>query len=112
MDPNPKPFEISAYPPNDPHSYWAYWMKVGPDERVPAEHERRALLMRHAPELLHELRACYEILLRVLDHHRDGVPLPPQFATRRTCQEALNVIGLAEGKIVEGTWRYPPPEDS
>jgi hypothetical protein len=52
----------------------------------PAEYERRALLMRHSPELLNELRACYEILLRVLDHQRDGVPLPPQLATRRTCR--------------------------
>jgi hypothetical protein len=109
MNHKPKPFEISRYPPNsDAGTHWSYWMKADSD---PAEYERRALLMSHSPELLNELKACYEILLRVLDHQRDGVPLPPQLATRRTCQDALNVIGLAEGTIIEGTWRYPPQDN-
>jgi hypothetical protein len=47
--------------------------------------------MSHAPELLNELKACYEILLRVLDHQRDGAPLPPHFATRRTLRHAALV---------------------
>src|SRR5215470_5272225 len=61
MNPKPKPFEISCYPPNDADPYWSYWMKA---DRDPAELERCALVMRHAPELLHELKAAFELLMK------------------------------------------------
>jgi hypothetical protein len=107
MDPKPKPFDITTDPPANPAAGSPLWLLGSHDA---AEYEDRVLIMRHAPELLHELRACYEILLRVLDHQRDGVPLPSQIAIRRTCQDVLNVVGLAEGTITEGTWRYPPQD--
>ena len=107
----PKPFEISCYPPNNPDDYCTYWIKIGPAEQEFAEHERRALLMSHAPELLHELKAATELLLQVCDHGRQGKPLPTQTAARHIAMDALNVIDLAEGRKTEGTRYYPPPED-
>ena len=107
MNPKPKPFEISCYPPNDQYA-WSYWMKIGPDELRRADAERRALLMRHAPELLHELKAATELLLQLCDHGRDGKPLPTQTAARHVAMDALNVIDLAEGHKTEGTRFYPP----
>jgi hypothetical protein len=107
----PRPFEISCYPPNDPDDYRSYWMKIGPTEHAFAEYERRVLLMRHAPELLHELKAAFELLLQVLDHHRDGKPLPLQTAVRHAAMDAWNVIELAEGRKTEGTRYYPPPKE-
>jgi len=86
-------------------------MEIGNDEHAPAEHERRAVLMRHAPELLNELKAAFELLMRVLDHQRDGKPLPAQTAVRHVALDAWNVIDLAEGRKTVGTRFYPPPED-
>jgi hypothetical protein len=107
----PKLFEISCYPPNNPDDYCTYWIKIGPAEQELAEHQRRALLMTHAPELLHELKAATELLLQVCDHGRQGKPLPTQTAARHIAMDALNVIDLAEGRKTEGTRHYPPPED-
>jgi hypothetical protein len=42
-------------------------MRVGDDEHKYAEHMRRAVLMMHAPALLHELKAAFDLLLQVLD---------------------------------------------
>jgi hypothetical protein len=103
MKPKPAPLDIATRPPND-GTATPFWLMGC---TTPADAERLALLMSHSPELLNELRACYETLLRVLDHQRDGKPLPPQFETRRTAQDAWNVLGLATGAITEGTWRYP-----
>ena len=111
----PQSFEIVSHPPlTDPAkgNYWLYWMKIGPDEQDPAKHERRASLMRHAPELLHELKAAFKLLLQVLDHQRDGKSLPTQTAVRRVAIDAWNVIDLAEGRKTEGNRVYPLPEDS
>ena len=73
----PKPFEILLSPQFD-GEHWVYIMRVGDDEHEYTEHMRRAVLMTHAPALLHELKAAFELLLQVLDHHRDGKPLPPE----------------------------------
>ena len=105
----PAPFQIFIYPPNDPNAYWPYWMKA---DSEPGEQERRALIMRHAAELLHELKAALEILAQVLDHQRDGKPLPLQTAVRHVAMDVWNVIDLAEGRKTEGTRFYPPPEES
>ncbi len=75
-----------------------------------AEHARRALIMQHAPCLLHELKDAFELLLQVLDHQRDGKPLPVQTAMRHAAMDTANVIDLAEGRKTEGTRFYPPPE--
>ena len=107
MNAKPKPLKISCYPPNDADPYWSYWMKA---DRDPAELERCALVMRHAPELLHELKAAFELLMKVLDHQRDGNPLPTQTAVRHVAMDVWNVIDLAEGRKTEGTRFYPPPE--
>jgi len=48
-----------------------------------------------------------ELLIDVCDHHRQGKPLPSPTACRRAAMDSLNVIALAEGKVSEGTWRYP-----
>jgi hypothetical protein len=112
MNPKPKPFEIFSYPPDNPDDGrdWVYMMKTDASERDFAEHERRALIMRHAPELLHELKAATELLLQLCDHGRDGKPLPMQSAARHVAMDALNVIDLAEGRKTEGTRYYPPSE--
>ena len=118
----PRPFKVFSCPQaNPPQSFakaspddgrhWAYMMEIGKDEHSFAEHERRALLMTHAPELLHELRVALEILLQVLDHQRDGKPLPLQTAVRHVAMDAINVIDLAEGRKTEGTRFYPPPDN-
>ena len=75
----PKPFKILLSRLFD-GEHWVY-MRVGDDEHEYAEHMRRAVLMIHAPALLHELKAAFELLLEVLDHHRDG-KLPPKLAAR------------------------------
>jgi hypothetical protein len=108
----PKPFKIfSCSEANPDTGHWVYKMEIGNDERVPAEHERRAVLMRHAPELLNELKAAFELLMQVLDHQRDGKPLPTQRAVRHVALDAWNVIDLAQGRKTEGTRFYPPRED-
>jgi hypothetical protein len=106
----PKPFEILLSPQFD-GEHWVYIMRGGDDEHEYAEHMRRAVLMTHAPSLLHELKAAFELLLQVLDHHRDGKPLPPQLTVRRVALDTWNVIDLAEGRKTEGTRFYPPSED-
>jgi hypothetical protein len=108
MDRKPAPFDIATEPPADPAAGTSYWMMGSIDS---AERERRALIMRHAPELLNELKAAAELLVDVCDHHRDGKPLPSALDCRRTAMDAWNVIALAEGKVTVGTWRYPPAED-
>ena len=111
----PKPFKIFSYPQGNPNegTHWCYWMKIVDDEkeRDLAEHNGRALLMRHSPELLNELKAAFGILLQVLDHQRAGKPLPKRTAVRHVAMDALNVIDLAEGRKTEGTRYYPPTED-
>jgi len=109
----PKPFEICSIPNDGPDGgrHWVYRMEIDESERECAEHERRALLMRHAPGLLHELKVALELLVDVCDHHREQKPLPSALACRRAALDAWNVIGLAEGKITEGTRHYPPPRD-
>jgi hypothetical protein len=37
-------------------------------------------MMPQAPGLLHELKAAFELVLQVLDHQREGKPLPMQMA--------------------------------
>jgi hypothetical protein len=108
----PKPFKIfscsQASPDNREH--WIYMMEIGEDELTLTEHARRAVIMRHAPGLLHELKAAFELLLQVLDHQRDGKPLPMQTAVRHAAMDAWNIIDLAEGRKTEGTRFYPPPD--
>jgi hypothetical protein len=111
MNPKPKPFEVSFHPPNNPDDYRAYWLKIESTEHGFIEDERRALLMRHAPGLLYELKTAFELLLQLLDHHRDGKPLPLQTAVRHAAMDAWNVIELAEGGKMEGTRHYPPPKE-
>jgi hypothetical protein len=106
----PKPFEILLSPQFDGER-WVYVMRVGDNEHESAEHMRRAVLMMHAPALLHELKAAFELLLQVLDHHRDGKPLPPKLIVRRVALDTWNVIDLAEGRKTEGTRFYPLPQD-
>jgi hypothetical protein len=108
----PKPFKIfSCSEAKADGSHLVYKMEIGNDEYGAAEHERRALLMRHAPELLNELKAAFELLMQVLDHQREGKRLPTQTAVRHVALDAWNVIDLAEGRKTEGTRFYPPPED-
>jgi hypothetical protein len=109
----PTPFKILSCPLANPDhgGHWVYWMEIDQSERECAEHERRALLMMHAPGLLHELKIALELLVDVCDHHRQEKPLPSALACRRAALDAWNVIGLAEGKITEGTRHYPPPND-
>jgi hypothetical protein len=109
----PKPFRIFSCPQANPddRGHWAYMMEIGKDEHTFAEHTRRALIMQHSPELLHELKAAFELLLQVLDHHRDGKPLPAKMAVRHVALDTWNVIDLAEGRKTEGTRFYPPPGD-
>jgi hypothetical protein len=107
----PKPFKIfSCSEANPDRDHWVYKMEIGNDEHASPEHERRAVLMRHAPELLNELKAAFELLMQVLDHQRDGKPLPTQAAVRHVALDAWNVIDLAEGRKTEGT-RFYPAED-
>jgi hypothetical protein len=106
----PKPFEIFLSPQPD-REHWVYMMRVGDDENEYAEHTRRAVLMMHAPALLHELKAAFQLLLQVLDHHRDGKPLPPKLSVRRVALDSWNVIDLADGRKTEGTRFYPPPDN-
>jgi hypothetical protein len=82
-------------------------MRGGEDEYESAEHMRRAVLMMHAPGLLHELKAPSSFCCKCWIHHRDGKPLPPKLAVRRV----WNVIDLAEGRKTEGTRFYSPPVD-
>jgi hypothetical protein len=56
----PKPFEILLSPQFD-GEHWVYMMRVGDDEHEYTEHMRRAVLMMHAPALLHELKATFEL---------------------------------------------------
>jgi hypothetical protein len=99
----PKPLDIATHPPTDPKAYWPLWLRHGPEHA-----ERLALLMSHAPELLHELKAAAELLVDVCDHYRDGKPMPSALGCRRVAE--WNVINLAEGKITEGTHWYPPQD--
>ncbi len=110
----PRPFKIFSCPQASPDDerHWAYMMEIGKDEHGFAEHERRALLMMHAPELLHELKAAADLLLQVCGHWRDGKPLPTQTAARHVAMDALNVIDLAQGRKTEGTRFYPPPDSA
>jgi hypothetical protein len=110
----PKPFKIFSCPEANPDDgeHWAYMMEIGKDEHTAAEHERRALLMMHAPGLLHELKVVTELFLQVFIHEFEGKPLPTPMAARHAVMDALNVIDLAEGRKTEGTRFYPPSEGS
>jgi hypothetical protein len=112
-DMKPKPLKIFSCPQANPDDgeHWAYMMEIGKDEHTAAEHERHALLMRHAPELLYELKATTELFLQVFLHEFEGKPLPMPMAARHVVLDALNVIDLAEGRKTEGTRYYPLPED-
>jgi hypothetical protein len=107
-----KPFKVRSCPLADPSDddHWVYKMEVGEDERALAEHRRRELIMSHSPELLHELRAATELLMKVLDHRRIGTPLPSRAAKRNVVIDAWNVIDLAEGRTTKGNIGYPPSE--
>jgi len=50
----PKQFKIFSCTPDntDDGRHWVYRMETDESDREFAEHERRALLMSHAPELL------------------------------------------------------------
>jgi hypothetical protein len=110
----PKPFEIffCSHASPDSREHWIYMMKIGQDELTFTGHARRALIMLHAPGLLHELKAAFELLLRVLDHQRDGKPLPMRTAVGHAAMDAWNIIDLAEGRKTEGTRFYPPPDSA
>jgi hypothetical protein len=103
----PKPLDITTHLPTDPNAGAPFWLMGSVDS---AERERCALIMRHAPELLHELKAAAELLVDVCDHYRDGKPMPSALNCRRVALDAWNVIALAEGTVTEGTHWYPPPE--
>ena len=109
----PKPFKIFSCPQanSDGGDHWVYTMEVGQDEHTLTEYERRALLIRHAPELLHELKISFGIIKQLLAHLAEGRPLPLQTDVRHAAMDVWNVIDLAEGRKTEGTRFYPPPED-
>jgi len=100
----PAPLGIATAPPTDPSAATPLYL----GRLDAAERERVAVLLRHAPALLHELKAAVELLLGVCDHYRQDAPLPSAFDCRRTAMDALNVIALAEGRATVGTRHYPP----
>jgi hypothetical protein len=103
----PTPFQIISYHQADSNNgeHQADVKEIG-------THEHERLLMQHAPELLHELKTALGLLLQVLDHHREGKPLPAKSVVRHVALDALNVIDSAEGRRTEGTCFYPLSESS
>jgi hypothetical protein len=61
------PFDIATHPPADPDAGSPLWLMGSIDD---AERERRARIMRHAPELLNELKVAAELLVDLRDYHR------------------------------------------
>jgi hypothetical protein len=99
-DRKPKPLDIATSSPN-PDAGTPLWLMGSHSD---AERDRCALLMKHAAELLHELKAAAELLVDVCDYYRQQKPLPSALDCRRVAMDAWNVIALATGEITEGTW--------
>ena len=98
-----EPFEISTNPPPALEAATLFWLAGNHDV---ADRERIAVLMRHAPELLAELKRAAALLVAICDHHRQGAPLPSPTDCRHAALDAWNAVALAEGRMTVGNRHY------